>query len=197
MAPDRSGGHRGGVVFRSVVYRKVARGRDKRGGRRVETWVIEEARPPGVGPWNDEPDRARWVDEATGYDCIILRHPSHGNLNGYVGVPAGHPAFGKGYDEVDVEVHGGLTFSAYSDVAQLSDRNDILHRAPAEGRPADVWWFGFDCHHAWDMAPTFEARLREIPGMPLPPFERHDVYRTFDYVKAECESLARQLAAVT
>ena len=25
----------------------------------------------GEGPWNNEPDHAVWVDEATGLDCMI------------------------------------------------------------------------------------------------------------------------------
>ena len=163
----------------------------------MKTWTFAEVRPPGVGPWNDEPDKAQWIDEATGYDCLIIRHPQHGNLNGYVAVPAGHPAFGKDYNDVDIDVHGGLTYAAYTDSQLLGDSLDaILTRVPAEGRPADVWWFGFDCHHARDLAPTFAARMAAIPGMPAPIYAR-DEYRTFAYVVLECESLARQLAAMS
>lgn len=167
----------------------------------MKTWTFDEARPPGVGPWNDEPDKAQWVDEATGYDCLIIRHPARGNLNGYVAVPAGHPAYGMGYDAVEVDVHGGLTYAEFGDFepvepgAVMLARDGILLRHPEPGRSADVWWFGFDCHHAFDLAPTFQARMSALPGMPPPvSYLRADVYRTFDYVKAEIESLARQLA---
>jgi hypothetical protein len=34
-----------------------------------------------------------------------------GGLCGYVGVPGGHPFHGKGYDDLPVVVHGGLTFA--------------------------------------------------------------------------------------
>ena len=53
----------------------------------------------------------------------------------------------------------------------------------------DAWWFGFDCAHGGDrsyMAMDSKYRMS---------FEG-DVYRDFAYVRAECESLARQLAAV-
>jgi hypothetical protein len=62
------------------------------------------------GPWQNEPDKAQWIDKATGYDCLIVRNHS-GAWCGYVGVPEGHPCHGKGYDDVDVDVHGGLTFA--------------------------------------------------------------------------------------
>lgn len=165
----------------------------------MKTWTFAEARPPGVGPWNDEPDKVQWVDEETGYDCLIIRHPAHGNLNGYVAVPAGHPAYGLGYDAVyergEIDVHGGLTFASFGDSEWVM--GDIFNRHPGPDRPADVWWFGFDCHHAFDFAPTFAARMSALPGMPAPvSFLREDVYRPLGYVVAECTSLAKQLAAI-
>lgn len=77
----------------------------------MRTYTFPEARPHGVGPWNNEPDKAQWVDDATGLDCLIVRNHG-GALCGYVGVPEGHPAYGKDYDTVDVLVHGGLTFAS-------------------------------------------------------------------------------------
>lgn len=57
----------------------------------------------------------------------------HGYGNGYIGLPKEHPWFGKEYDELDVDVHGGLTFSDYR---------------PETGR--DIWWIGFDTAHYMD-----------------------------------------------
>jgi hypothetical protein len=71
--------------------------------------VDKAAWPPG--PWKQEPDKKQWKDEATGLACLIVRGPS-GSLCGYVGVERGHPAHGAGYDDVDVKVHGGLTFAS-------------------------------------------------------------------------------------
>jgi len=62
------------------------------------------------GPWDSEPDKIQWQDEATGLPCLIVRGPV-GALCGYVGVSPDHPLHGKEYDAADMEVHGGLTFA--------------------------------------------------------------------------------------
>ena len=49
--------------------------------------------------WLNEPDKANWIDEATGLDCMIHRGQS-GALCGYVGVPESHPSFEKDYHDV-------------------------------------------------------------------------------------------------
>ncbi len=48
------------------------------------------------GEWDNEPDKVYWYDE-TKLPCLILRSPV-GALNGYVGVPIYHPAYGISYD---------------------------------------------------------------------------------------------------
>ncbi len=62
----------------------------------------------GDGPWNGEPDRIDF--KAAGLDCFIHRGPM-GSWCGYVGVGRKNPAFGHDYDDVNVSVHGGLTFA--------------------------------------------------------------------------------------
>lgn len=80
------------------------------------------------GPWDAEPDKIQWQDEATGLPCLIVRNYA-GALCGYVGVSKGHPLFGVEYSECPLEekcdgycdhqpqsqlsVHGGLTFSSF------------------------------------------------------------------------------------
>lgn len=108
-----------------------------------------------------------WVtrlDEGFGHRC------------GYVGLPQGHPSYGKRYEDIDVEVHGGLTFSGWD----------------VEGFTADqLWWVGFDCLHAGDapdpeLAPdTWRSSL--IHGAHV---------WTSDEVVQETERLAEQLAEV-
>jgi hypothetical protein len=49
------------------------------------------------GEWHSEPDKVHWIDNETGYPCLIIRGP-HGALNGYVGIPIYHPAYGMSYD---------------------------------------------------------------------------------------------------
>src|SRR5207247_1696575 len=114
----------------------------------------------GEGPWDDEPDKVQWIDEATGLDCLAVRHPEHGNWCGYVGVAPGHPLHGAPYDEVYADVHGGLTFS---DACQEHENpaQGVCH-VPFGDRPADVWWLGFDCAHHMDLAPGLQARMREL-----------------------------------
>lgn len=72
-----------------------------------------------------------------------------GFANGYVAVPKDHPFFGKDYDDVDVEVHGGLTFACPGNNITAADlpETEVL-----EGYLYDLdenWWvFGFDtCHY--------------------------------------------------
>lgn len=52
----------------------------------------------GNGPWQNEPDKAQGMDEATGYDTLIVRNHG-GALCGYVGIPETHPLFGVGYSQ--------------------------------------------------------------------------------------------------
>ena len=160
----------------------------------------------GDGPWNEEPDKIQWIDEATGLDCLIVRNRL-GALCGYVGVPPEHPWHGIGYstplsgDADDYEhrpdyltdVHGGLT---YADRCQedAPAESGICH-VPLPGRHPDAWWFGFDCAHSCDVVPGIEAREREMgfgPRVRMP----YEAYRTVAYVKAECAKLAAQLTTM-
>ncbi|MDQ5841188.1 MAG: hypothetical protein M3537_08625 [Chloroflexota bacterium] len=63
-----------------------------------------------AGPWHDEPDRVEWVT-AAGLPGLIVRGPA-GALCGYAAVPPGHPYHGADYSDLEVEVHGGLTYGA-------------------------------------------------------------------------------------
>lgn len=157
------------------------------------------------GPWSDEPNFEEWVDPDTGYDCRVVRH-YYGHLCGYVRIPGDHPLFrtddaepvpGRLRDRIDqmmkepiggrppaqvlmsvieghirsgllVDVHGGIT---YSGPGVLAD-DEIV----------SGWWWGFDCNHMDDESPS-----PEVPKLP------EAEYRTFEYAKSECKSLARQL----
>ena len=141
----------------------------------------------GDGPWQDEPDRVEW--RHAGLPCLANR--AHmGHWCGYVAVPPGHPYHSKDTDDVEAQVHGGLTYASLCDGA-------ICH-VPAPGEPDDVWWFGWDAAHAFDLVPSMAA-LRsamvddDLPRLP-PGFE--DVYRDLAYVQAETNRLAEQLAGV-
>jgi hypothetical protein len=121
------------------------------------------------GSWDHEPDRREW--EHAGFPCLIQR-VSSGGLCGYVAVPPGHSWHSKHYDEIDADVHGGLTY------AQPCEGN-ICH-VPKPGEPDNVWWLGFDHAHSNDLCPGIAFMARD------------GVYRDFDYVSRGVESLAEQ-----
>jgi hypothetical protein len=139
------------------------------------------------GPWEKEPDKIQWTDEATGLPCLAKRHDRMGFLCGYVGIPPEHPLFGVPYEQVVgiEEPHGGLT---YSDRCQDGPEDKAVCHIPEPGEPDDVWWLGFDCGHFMDYLPGMETLLGEDP--------LGGTYKTISYVQKECSHLAAQLAAI-
>lgn len=110
-----------------------------------------------------EPNRAHFpIDE---YEVLIWRHPDHGHLNGYVGVQPTHKIFGIDYGTLDVEVHGGLTFSGTLNIGNVS-----------------VWYFGFDTAHWGDASPMHPETIMI-----------DQVYRDFKYVMNETMDLLGQI----
>lgn len=149
------------------------------------------------GPWAGEPDKAQWVDKVTDLDCLIVRN-RWGALCGYVGVPSDHFMHGADYNDVDVSVHGGLTFADSCD----DEHPEGICHVPAPGRDANVWWLGFDCGHFMDIQPLMEVQMRELsPGF-AKTLDEHQAamdgfwkptYKHFDYVIENCRELAFQL----
>lgn len=66
-----------------------------------------------------------------GYDFLILSLGSHPTA--YVKVPKEHKYFEKDYEDIDIDTHGGLTYSNFG----------VIHRE-------DGWWIGWDYAHAGD-----------------------------------------------
>ena len=133
-----------------------------------------------MNEWENEPDELRWVDEKTGMDCLILRHPSLKHLCGYVRVPfIVQPGCSwcncrhttpNGKILGEIRVHGGITFDGkFEHLKDLS---------------IDGFWYGFDCAHSGDFS----------PGTLKYGFVPNETYRNIAYVKAECEKLAEQLS---
>ena len=151
----------------------------------------------GDGPWQQEPDRIEW--EHAGLPCLMSRG-SCGHWCGYAAVPPGHTLHGKSYDDAPVEVHGGLTYASLCSGA-------ICH-VPKPGEPDDVYWFGFDCAHSGDYAPSLgnwrasrhggkAYNHAEAVALHAVSWSAADVYRTVDYVQAETNRLAEQLVALS
>ncbi len=80
----------------------------------------------------------------------------HGWGNGYVVIPEGHPSYGKHYDEIDVDIHGGLTYGGLVTYFQLSKMDDL------DESDVGGWLVGFDTAHSGDDEINWpESRVKE------------------------------------
>lgn len=127
------------------------------------------------GPWDDEPeDRVDFTH--CGFACLL--HRNHmGSWCGYVGLPPEHPDFGKDYDDIEVEVHGGLTYA------------DRCGQYIGLGVGDERWWVGFDTSHFRDIVPGMLA-FGMKHGWASPPGL---TYWTRDRATVETQRLADQL----
>jgi hypothetical protein len=153
----------------------------------------------GDGEWQNEPDKVQWRDERTGLPCIVRRQPRLGFLCGYVGVPEGHPLYGREcyLPEVvhDYEIN-------YANACQDGPEAESICHIPEPGEPDHIWWFGFDCAQGMGHAPGLAAR--DLATFPEWGGEMKDalangweVYRTLGHVEEQCAVLAVQLAAAS
>lgn len=141
----------------------------------TEAYKVDRSKWPS-GPWDNEPeDKVEF--EHNGMACMLVRNRS-GNWCGYVGLEPSHKYFEKSYDEIDVEVHGGLTYSNKCGGA-------ICHVAKP-GKEENIWWVGFDTAHCDDRSPGYDYLFTPILNRTL-------VYRTKEYVINETCKLADQL----
>lgn len=128
--------------------------------------------------------------EYKGYPCVILFMPMCHRC-GYVGLPKTSKFYGKGYDEIDVDCNGGLTYARN----YLSGQED-----------KETWWIGFDCGHCWDLHDfksaykhfaEDEEALKQIKAI-------EDIYinsacddyatiKTQEFVLAQCERIVDQI----
>lgn len=129
--------------------------------------------PMPPGPWNDAPDLVEF--EHAGFPCAIVRHREFGTLNGYVGVPEGHPWYESvgTINEPGINVHGGITYAEPRPPCTVTKRDD------------GWWWIGFDTAHAGDFVPQVAALLGRGPRY-------GETWRDLAYVRAETEALAVQ-----
>lgn len=184
---------------------EVARSPRKGVHDRAAAATLADMRP--VAAFSQQPLRL-W--QAHGLDCAIYAG-TLGSLNGYVRLPENHldwqiadaldavgreqrlRRFGRdlpaGYDFVDVDVHGGLTYG-----------------------PDEEGWVGFDTAHHGDLWPI-EELLEHLKPVDEEAFSRAEEVRlilgelgglagvhgkrwTFGDLQAEVENLARQLAHI-
>lgn len=152
--------------------------------------------PPG--PWDSEPDEMEWVDEKTGYACMIRRNQM-GSLCGYVEVPKKHPYYGFYYSSADPRIRSlreRVTIAWYALRGRRPSQDPYDNRLDvvidvhggltyAGNRTDDErWFFGFDCSHAGDFSPRSETFYNPVG---------EEIYKDIVYVRHECAKLARQL----
>lgn len=145
----------------------------------------------GYGEWVEEADAIEF--EYKGYEAFIIRiwkkEPCTkeeayfgGHLCGYVKIPNTHPYYGN--EEIDLEVHGGVTFNE-------------MH---------EEHFVGFDCAHSTDLVPTMDHMRKTIPELiairkTVPKgLENHPlfnpVYKNINYCIHECISMIDQLIEI-
>jgi len=142
------------------------------------------------GPWQNEPDKIQF--EYKNFPCLIVRN-RFGALCGYVGVEENHWAFKKGWDDLNLNVHGGITFT---DFCQNGDEcSSICHKVEQEENDC-VWWIGFDCAHGGDYYPEMSRAISIIEKFgefSEYGFSRLGTYKDMEYVKHEIYELVEQL----
>lgn len=124
------------------------------------------------------------------YKVIVM---DMGHRCGYVCLPENHPWYNKNYCDIDVRIHGGLTFS------EMCNGHPIL---------SNGYWIGFDCLHAFDlpdldevpkellkMTYRFSTLMGKITGV-FGGDKYKPKVRNLYYVKKECKNLCAECADV-
>jgi hypothetical protein len=128
------------------------------------------------------PHRVLATGTHKGFQWTVVHNDSQIRC-GYVRIPKGHPWHGKDYNDLNCDVHGGLTFA----------EADMPCDEPGDD---DAWWVGFDCAHGFD-APDPELPRGDGFPMELLSLLRSGcaVVRSQEYVESNCRGLCDQAAA--
>lgn len=85
------------------------------------------------------------------------------HLCAYVRIPETHEFYGKHYDNIPIECHGGLTFSEFTDFAPLKKPvydstfiGSIWSGKWIEEKIPKGYWIGWDYAHAGDWMPLMQ-----------------------------------------
>lgn len=109
-----------------------------------------------------------------GYHIAVVSYGTHPCA--YVSVPKGHPYYGKAWDEIPIECHGGVTFS---------EPNCSFIKWNDDCAKEDIWWIGWDYAHFGDFSGIYM-----LPGHE--PFTDTSVWET-RLIKDECLDVVKQL----
>lgn len=121
------------------------------------------------------------------FRCVIVGSYM-GHRCGYIAIPKDHELYEKDYDEIDISVHGGLTYSEYS-------RDNYPVKSDE-----DVWWIGFDCAHGGDakdleLIKSFGEENHEVQVMldMESRFSNYGTVRNIEYVENELIDAVKQI----
>jgi hypothetical protein len=124
----------------------------------------EKLKGYGYGEWIEEPDLVEFDHE--GIRCRVRRNPYFGNLCGYILLPPNHIWCGKNYYDLDVDVHGGLSYAEYE---------------------KDGFWIGFHCGHvSIDCIPVY--KMEDIYRM----LSIKPTYKNIYFVIDACKYMVEQ-----
>lgn len=173
------------------------------------------------GPWDSEPDKMQFTDEATGLPCLVVRGPA-GALCGYVGVSKGHPLYEVQYSdecpalaaalekrkEQPLGETPGLMLMLGALMGDLSPRADVVlnvhggltfsGHCQEGGKICHEVCEGEDDNVWWlgfDCAHSGDLSPKYKQNYAEMMFGG-EAYRDLDYVKREIAGLARQLVEI-
>jgi hypothetical protein len=98
----------------------------------------------------------------------------------YVGVPPGHKYYGKGYDEIPIQCHGGLTFAG----------KDFWFNPVS----INLWWIGWDYAHYGDYYQHTKEMESHLKSGGLLPREKESHKWTMEELRAEVRIVLDQVA---
>jgi hypothetical protein len=122
------------------------------------------------------------------YRCVVIGG-NMGHRCGYIGLPKEHSLYGKNYSDIDIDVHGGLTYAGGGENSKY----------PVE---SDLWWFGFDCAHWMDgkdfdlIAELADERTYQVMQEVEKEYPTEGTIRTTEYVEKELINAVEQLKEV-
>ena len=111
-------------------------------------------------------------DTYLGFKYYILNLGTHPTA--YVEIPKVHKYFGKDYDDIDIDVHGGLTYS--DDYLYISEDKKIKNS----------WFLGWDYAHAYDYCGFYPLDTDFL--------NEHTKKWTTEEMIEDCKSVIKQLS---
>jgi hypothetical protein len=123
---------------------------------------------------------------AYGFKCVVVQAREAQHRCGYVRIPPSHVDYNKEHDNIDVNIHGGLTFSQLEDCIEEDGKG---------------YWIGFDCAHFQDAMvdpnvdiSSVSEETKKLLSIYRSCSSEDSHYWTQEEVEKETEELAKQLS---